>query len=227
MEELRPGQKRKLGVKSKNKRTNPDHPIHAPAMPSTQRALELEEELQAVQKGVTKVELRELTLIEYLCRRGRPMKFIHDEINFIRDVNKRPTMSYDSFLALRDRFPDYFRSCDTWRESADDAVEASLFEVATGGITYEEKAIVVSDGKDSGSHVETHLVKKKFHGNVLAQQFWLERRRPEKWGKQALKDAFTDMPDEELIALVQEALQNRKKNQQTQTVEDQNDGKEE
>jgi hypothetical protein len=67
------------------------------------------------------------------------------------------------------------------REDPDDKVEKTLFELATGFVHRVEKPIVVSDGADNGSHVETVEYTERVIPNVTAQIFWLKNRRPGRW----------------------------------------------
>lgn len=67
------------------------------------------------------------------------------------------------------------------REDPDNLVEKSLFEMATGYSYNTEKALVVSDGKDIGSHVEKVSVHETIPPNPTSMIFWLKNRRPDKW----------------------------------------------
>jgi hypothetical protein len=100
---------------------------------------------------------------------------------------------------------------------ADDQVEAALFQAAVGQTLYEERAVVVSDGKDVGSHIEIKRLRKQLPANTNAATFWLENRRPDKWRKKVdqLREAFASMSDEDLLALVEEELHNKRKTQGT------------
>lgn len=77
--------------------------------------------------------------------------------------------------------PEFSEALKRGKEDPDDRVEGSLFEMANG-YTYEtEKALVVSDGKDVGSHVEIVKVKETIPPNTTAIIFWLKNRRSAKW----------------------------------------------
>lgn len=56
-------------------------------------------------------------------------------------------------------------------------VEKSLLKVATGFEAFTSKALVVSDGKDMGAHVEKVRVKEYYPPNVNAIKFFLVNRK--------------------------------------------------
>jgi hypothetical protein len=67
------------------------------------------------------------------------------------------------------------------KQAADAKVEASLYKIANGYTAKRKKAIVVSDGKDSGSHVEYVDEIVIFPPNVIACMFWLKNRQSDDW----------------------------------------------
>lgn len=67
------------------------------------------------------------------------------------------------------------------KELPDSKVEAALFKMATGFDYKARKPLVVSDGKDVGSHVVVAEYREKSLPNVTAQIFWLKNRRPDRW----------------------------------------------
>ncbi len=68
-----------------------------------------------------------------------------------------------------------------WKDEADKEVEASLYQSAKGYRTKYKKNFVVSDGKDSGSHVEQHEEEIAFAPNPTSAIFWLKNRKPKEW----------------------------------------------
>lgn len=77
--------------------------------------------------------------------------------------------------------PEFFRSLKSWKEEADAKVERSLYESALGFTTKQKKAIVVSDGKEAGSHVEYVHEEIQHAPNSTSIIFWLKNRKPREW----------------------------------------------
>lgn len=86
-----------------------------------------------------------------------------------------------TFHAWKHDHPQFSESLTAGKEGPDELVERSLFQMATG-YTYEtEKALVISDGKDNGSHPEIVKVRETIPPNPTSMIFWLKNRRPDKW----------------------------------------------
>lgn len=75
----------------------------------------------------------------------------------------------------------FFDSIKDWRIAADCRVEDALMNTAMGKRVKVKKPVVVSDGADSGSHVEYHEFEEYIKPNVTAQKFWLTNRRASEW----------------------------------------------
>jgi hypothetical protein len=74
------------------------------------------------------------------------------------------------------------------REDATDRVERALFERATGYTHKSEKLMVVSDGGQSGSHVERHETTEHYAPDTNAARLWLMNMRAGAWkDKQSLE----------------------------------------
>lgn len=69
----------------------------------------------------------------------------------------------------------------SWKLIADEKVERALYERACGYRTKFKKNFVVSDGKESGSHVEIHEEEVVFAPDSTACIFWLKNRKKEEW----------------------------------------------
>lgn len=74
------------------------------------------------------------------------------------------------------KHPDFFKSLKEWKSTADNQVEASLFQRAIGYDTEETKVFCTKDGS-----IKTHTMKKHYAPDVTAQIFWLKNRQPDKW----------------------------------------------
>jgi hypothetical protein len=218
MAEKTPQKPRTLRAQKKTPRKpeNNTKPYHAPAKHPEDLEQKLEAQCRAHPGQPTKAELKELTLIEYLARRGHSMWHMHEEVNKLREENGQDTISYQSFLKLRERFPEYFGPIKTWMEEADKDVRAALYASARGAEVWEEKALVVSelcgDGYSS-ARVEIVKVKKKVPPNASSIQFWLANRLPEEF-KRRVEDLGDDlkklrkMSDAELGAIMKQLIEN-------------------
>lgn len=122
---------------------------------------------------------------------GRPSKFDLVKINQIRQLyldgwdDMQVAAFYEVALSTlstwkRDH-PDFMKAIKEWKAEADEDVEKSLYERACGYRTTFKKNFVVSDGKDSGSHVETHIEEAVFPPDPTSCIFWLKNRQPEQW----------------------------------------------
>lgn len=94
-----------------------------------------------------------------------------------------------------------------WKIMADEKVERSLYESACGYTVVNEKAVVVSDGKDIGSHVEMVTETIQYPPNSTSCIFWLKNRKPKQWRdrvevdgsmKHYLSEELKDKSEEEL-----------------------------
>lgn len=81
----------------------------------------------------------------------------------------------------RMKYPEFNKDVVDWKLKADEEIERSLYESARGYRTTVKKAVVVSDGRDSGSHVETVEEEIAFQPNPISIKFWLTNRKPKTW----------------------------------------------
>jgi hypothetical protein len=84
-------------------------------------------------------------------------------------------------IEWKKKYPDFAKFIKEGKEFPDYQVVKSLFENALGGEYETEKALVVSDGSQIGSHVEKVRVKEWRPGNVTAQIYWTKNRLPKEW----------------------------------------------
>ena len=101
------------------------------------------------------------------------------------------------------------------KELYDSQVVAALHKNAIGVTTKNLKAVVVSDGKDCGSHVEMHIEEIEHPPNPTSMIFWLKNRQPEQWRDKTeiessnnirLERKFADYSDEEMKEALRKAL---------------------
>jgi hypothetical protein len=142
-----------------------------------------EEKLNLSAGSPSKVSLKELKLIEYLCKRGWALTFIHEEINKLREENDEPSICYETFVSYKQRFPEYFKKIEDWQKEADKQVVAALYAAAYG-----------SDGRRGGPSVD-------------AQKFILTNRMADEWKEKRVVDipVLTDKTDEELKEILKKA----------------------
>ncbi|MBL8968259.1 MAG: hypothetical protein JNG85_14730 [Spirochaetaceae bacterium] len=96
--------------------------------------------------------------------------------------------------------PAFSESLTRGKAGPDEQVESSLFARATGYSFDTEKLLVVSDGKDLGSHVERHPIVEHCPPDVTACIFWLKNRRPDRWrDKQEIEQRTIEPPKLELV----------------------------
>jgi len=77
--------------------------------------------------------------------------------------------------------PDFFEALKDWKNKADKKVERALYKRATGYRTKVKKAVVVSNGRDKGSHIEMVEEEVAWAPDSTAGIFWLKNRKPKDW----------------------------------------------
>lgn len=77
--------------------------------------------------------------------------------------------------------PNFAYAIAQGKEDAHDHVERSLFERATGYTFDSEKIVVVSDGGQSGSHVERIPIKEHVPPDPTSIKYLLNNRRGKEW----------------------------------------------
>lgn len=222
MKEKKPKKPRNISGKSNRTRSEKTNQNFQNQPAKNPEKLEQKLELQCEQTPgrPSKAELKELKLIEYLCRKGHSMYYMHEQINKLRAENGEEEIGYISFLKLRDRFPDFFEPMNTWMEEADKDVRAALRESALGAEIWEEKPVVLTKGYGPGefdSEVEIVKVRKRVAPNSNSIQFWLSNRLPEEFKMRQDVNMTADikklqkLTDEELAALMREMINNPEK----------------
>ena len=134
--------------------------------------------------------------VEYMARLGMTDKAMAEKLG----------VTEQTFNNWKQKYPDFFASIKRGKEEPDEKVERALFEMSTGYSYETEKALVVSDGKDAGAHVEKVTVRETIPPNPTSMIFWLKNRRPDRWrdGQTNLnlnlnKDAENLSADEEAL----------------------------
>jgi hypothetical protein len=119
----------------------------------------------------TKYKAEYCLTVEYMTRCGMTEAQIADKLD----------IHIDTIQEWKHVHPEFSESLKEGKEAPDDLVEKSLFTRATGYTFDSEKIVIVSDGKDVGSHWKRVPIKEHCPPDVTAQIFWLKNRRPEKW----------------------------------------------
>lgn len=122
---------------------------------------------------------------------GRPTKY---KPSFCRDVYKLcllgATMdkiadffevNIDSLYEWMNCYPKFSESIKKGRAGADMEVANSMYNKSRGFVQKVKKALVVSDGKDCGSHVEIVEVEQYIPPSEIAGMFWLKNRQKDNW----------------------------------------------
>lgn len=81
----------------------------------------------------------------------------------------------------KNQIPEFCKSIKVAKEAADNRVERSLYNRATGYTFDSEKIITVSRGANMGSEIERVKIKEHVPPDVTAQIFWLKNRRKGDW----------------------------------------------
>ena len=87
----------------------------------------------------------------------------------------------DTIQNWKKKDPKFFESIKDWKLQADGKVVRSLYQSAIGFTSKNKKAVVVSDGKDVGSHVEMVEEEIQHAPNSTSMIFWLKNRLPKEW----------------------------------------------
>lgn len=72
--------------------------------------------------------------------------------------------------------PEFCEKLKSWKDEADNKVERSLYERATGGISHPEEKIVWRNGEP-----EVMQITKYYPPDSTAMIFWLKNRKPAEW----------------------------------------------
>jgi hypothetical protein len=77
--------------------------------------------------------------------------------------------------------PDFFEALKDWKYKADQKVVRALYKRALGYRTKVKKAVVVSDGRENGSHVEMVEEEAAWAPDTAACFIWLKNRKSDEW----------------------------------------------
>lgn len=97
------------------------------------------------------------------------------------EIQKIIHISVRTFNKWKKEHPEFLKALKEGKKSPDQRVVKALYKNAIGETVNVEKALVVSDGSNLGSHVEIVKVKEHRPGNVTAQIYWTKNRLPKEW----------------------------------------------
>ena len=133
------------------------------------------------------------------AKMGRPSKFedfmelgilegLYREGFTDKQVAKLIGVSEVTINNWKNDHPDFFKSLKDWKAEADHHVVNALYKSALGYTTKHKKAVVVSDGNQTGSHVEYVHEEHQMPPNATSIIFWLKNRHPDQWSDK--KDVY-------------------------------------
>jgi len=147
----------------------------------------------------SKYNLRYDIVAKKLISKGKTYKEVYDILGITEPTGIKWKKEYKSFKQA---------FIDGRKELKNNLVETSLLKIATGFHEYVGKALVVSDGKDLGAHVEKVKVQEYFPPNVAAIKYFLNNRKPlaersDGWAEKQMVEHtgtlnYKVIPDEEL-----------------------------
>lgn len=119
----------------------------------------------------SKIDQIDMRQLEFVCKKG----FTDEEIAHLFNIAKSTLNKY------KKEIKEFSDSLKDWKDEADAKVERSLYESAMGFTCKNTKAVVVSDGKEMGSHVEMVEELIQCPPNATSMIFWLKNRKPNEW----------------------------------------------
>lgn len=120
-----------------------------------------------------------------------------------KDLAKFFEVSESTLNLWKKEHPKFSESINKGKDFADGEVVGGLYKRATGFTETIETPMVVSDGRDSGSHVEIVKHKKYFEPHTTAAFIWLKNRQGKRWtDKQQIEHSGSvkisdDIPDDD------------------------------
>lgn len=127
----------------------------------------------------------------YTKKTGRPSKFDSidkQQLKFLvlkgfteKEISDFFGIDISTLTKWKQNNDKFFTSLKEWKIEADQQVVRSLYESAKGFRAKYKKNMVVSDGRDSGSHIETVEEEVVFAPNPTSIIFWLKNRQPKQW----------------------------------------------
>lgn len=125
----------------------------------------------------TKFDPKKMSAVELMARRG----FTDKEIARCLGVTEQTVNNW------KKAHPDFFESLKEWKDHADQNVERSLYERATGYTAPDTKAQWVEGAEVVDGNVvktgrwEYAEMKKHYPPDTTAQIFWLKNRKKDEW----------------------------------------------
>ncbi len=86
-----------------------------------------------------------------------------------------------TFYRWKLKYQEFCEAVTMAKEDPDKAVENALYRRAIGYTKRIKKQVPVSKGQGLGSELEEAYIDVHVPGDVTAQKFWLNNRRPETW----------------------------------------------
>ena len=147
-----------------------------------------------------------MVLKEKKSKGGRPSKFGKTDMKLVEKLYKAGLddsqvagiidVTEQTINNWKNAHPKFFESLKDWKLEADAKVEVSLYKSALGFTTKHKKAVVVSDGKDCGSHIEMVEEENQHPPNSTSIIYWLKNRKPREWADKKDLNITVNIADE-------------------------------
>lgn len=141
-------------------------------------------------------------------KKGRPSKFDTLDLKQVEKVARRGWTDADmaDFFGVTERtwnnwkvaHDTFFQSLKEWRAEADERVERSLYERATGYSHPEDKIF------NDGGEPLVVPTRKHYPPDTTAAIFWLKNRQPEKWRDKTEIEATIKGHEDRLAAFTEQ-----------------------
>jgi transposase len=119
-------------------------------------------------RGAPKYDVKYDVIVKNLAEKGLTLKEIYKTL----DISEQTGINW------KKKYPSFLLAIKQGRAALKcTLVEKSLLLIATGHEHYTQKALVVSDGKDMGAHVEKVKVKEYFPPQINAIKYFLDNRK--------------------------------------------------
>jgi len=118
------------------------------------------------------------------------------------EIQRLIHVSVATFNKWKKDYPEFLKALKAGKENPDKQVVKSLFQNAVGFEHEVEEPLVVSDGKENGSHVEIVKYKKKYQPNVTAQIYWTKNRLPKEW-KDRINTEISNLDNEPFVIKIE------------------------
>lgn len=133
-------------------------------------------------------------LVSYMYRKGATDQEVADELGVCR-------RTIDNW---KSKHPEFLENLRSWKSEADEKVERSLFERATG-YAHKETKLFCHEGMIVAEDIVKH-----YPPDPVSCIFWLKNRKPKDW-RDKQEHSFESADDSELLKEVSELIKTKGK----------------